>query len=232
MRSTDLEEIRGLPLFRDVAQDNFEKLMRGAYVQNFPPQVELITEGDQCDFLHDLIDGSVEQYARWGDRETTLSVLHPVSSFILAAAIKDAPQLMSARTLEKSRLILLPAIDVRETFEIDHAFARTVVTELANCYRAAVKNTKNLKLRTSIERLANHIIRLQNYKDGAVAFNLDIEKRRLASYLGMTPENLSRSIKVLRDHGVVIDGQDVTIHDIDSLMALAKPTDLIDNPHN
>ncbi|MCF6315791.1 MAG: helix-turn-helix domain-containing protein, partial [Marinosulfonomonas sp.] len=58
------------------------------------------------------------------------------------------------------------------------------------------------------------------------------EKRRLASVLGMTPENLSRAIKSLRPYGVIIDGQTVEITKPDDLKRLAKPTPLIDDPRS
>ena len=210
--------------------ENFETLIRGGYVQTFPPQVELITEGDHSDFLHIVTEGSVELFATWNGRETMMATVRPISTFILAATIRDAPYLMSARTIEKTRLVLLPSMDVRAAFEVDNNFARAVVTELAQCYRAVVKNSKNIKLRTSIERLANYIIRQQHNNGGAAEFELKLEKRRLASFLGMTPENLSRSIKALRPYGVKIDGSRVLIADPEDLKALAKPSPLIDDP--
>lgn len=232
MRITDIPAIRSLPLFHEMAEESFAQLVRGAYVQNFPPHVELIVEGDPCDFLHIVLDGSVELLASWNDRETTMTILREGATFILAAAIRDAPNLMSARTLERSRVIMLPAEDVRHVFETDHAFARAVVLELAYCYRGVIKSVKGLKLRTSIERLANYLLKWRKKTGGADAFTLDIEKRRLASVLGMTPENLSRAIKALRPYGVSIDGQNVEITNPADLKNLAKPTPLIDDPRS
>lgn len=225
----DLPEIRALPLFEDMAQESFDALVRGAYVQTFPPQVELITEGDRSDFLHVVISGSVELFASWNRRNTTMATVRPISTFILAATIKDAPYLMSARTMEKSRVVLIPSMDVRDVFETDSEFARAVVTELAQCYRSVIKNTKNLKLRSSIERLANFLIRGHETNGHALEYDLNLEKRRLASFLGMTSENLSRAIKALRPYGVEIDGQKVRITDLDDLRKLAKPSPLIDD---
>lgn len=229
MRPDDIPAIRSLELFRDMSEDSFQDLIRGAYVQTFPPQVDLITEGDHSDFLHIVLTGSVELYARWNGRDTSMATVRPVSTFILAATIKDAPYLMSARTAEKSRIIMLPSLDVRGVFEEDSGFARAVVTELAQCYRSVVKTTKNLKLRTSIERLANYLLRWHRRNDGALEFELQLEKRRLASFLGMTPENLSRAIKALRPYGVEIDGAQVRITNLADLEKLAKPTPLIDD---
>jgi len=106
------------------------------------------------------------------------------------------------------------------------------VMELAYCYRGVVKSVKGLKLRTSIERLANYLLKWQKKTGGNATFALTIEKRRLASVLGMTPENLSRAIKALRPYGVIIDGQSVEITKPADLHRLAKPTPLIDDPRS
>jgi len=230
LKKSDIPRIRSLPLFCDMEDENFDFLIRGAYLQNFPPQIELISQGESSDFLHIVIEGTVELFAGWNGRDTTMATVRPLGTFILAATIKDAPCLMSARTLKKSRLVLLPSEDVRTVFEKDNAFARAVVAELAQCYRSVIKDAKNLKLRTSIERLANYLLRKQVAKDGVRSFELDIEKRLLASYLGMTAENLSRAIKALQPYGVTIDGALVTITNPDALLGMAKPTPLIDDP--
>ena len=230
MRESDIPEIRRLPLFDGMSDASFEQLTRGAYVQTFPPQVELLHEGDSSDFLHILSEGSVELFARWNRRETTMAIEHPLAVFILAATIRDAPYLMSARTLEKARIILLPSTDVRAVFATDHAFARAVVTELAQSYRQVVKSSKDLRLRSSIERLANYLLRQRAAGSGDCAITLAMEKRRLASILGMTAENLSRAFKSLQAYGVQVDGATVTIGDPTDLIRLAKPTPLIDDP--
>ena len=222
-------EIRALCLFSGMADEHFQSLMRGAYVQNFPPQIELITEGEPSDFLHVVLAGSVDLFSQWNGRDTSLATVRPISTFILAATINNAPYLMSARTLEKSRIVLIPSQDVRAIFDADSTFARAIVTELAQCYRSVVKSQKDLKLRSSLERLANYILRQQKRAGGHAAFDLDFEKRRLASVLGMTPENLSRAFKGLQPYGVTVEGTRITIRDHADLERFARPNPLIDD---
>lgn len=229
MPESDFPDIRSLHLFSEMDDTHFRALLRGAYVQNFPPQIELIDEGDPSDFLHIILSGSVELFSRWNGRETSMATVRPVSTFILAATIKDAPYLMSARTLEKSRIALVPSQDVRAVFDMDGRFARAIVTELAQCYRSVVKNTKDLKLRTSLERLSNYLLRQQGRTGGAAEFELPVEKRRLASLLGMTPENLSRAFKGLKPYGVKVSGNRIAITDQKDLESFAKPSALIDD---
>jgi CRP/FNR family transcriptional activator FtrB len=230
MRDADLEEIRALSLFRDMDEANFAELTRGAYHQSFPPQMTLIEEGATADFLHIVTDGAVELFAKWEERETTMAVVRPVSTFILAACINDAPYLMSARTLVPSRVVMIPGSDLRAAFSRDPAFAIAIVRELACCYRGVVRHAKDLKLRNSKERLANYVLRQSGKLGGVSVYELPLEKRLLASVLAMTPENLSRAFKALREDGVVVDGATVRITDLDRLTRFARASHLIDGP--
>ncbi len=229
MPDAEYRDIRKLDLFSQMADEHFTSLMRGAYVQNFPAQIELTTEGEPSDFLHIVLSGSVDLFSEWNGRDTSMATVRPVSTFILAATIKDAPNLMSARTLEKSRIALIPSQDVRTIFDLDSSFARAIVTELAQCYRSVIKAQKDLKLRTSLERLANYLLRQLKHADGSATFELGFEKRRLASVLGMTPENLSRAFKGLQPYGVAVNGTHITIDDQADLERFAKPNPLIDD---
>jgi CRP/FNR family transcriptional regulator, transcriptional activator FtrB len=230
MRPEDLAEIRQLPLFRNMLQANFAALMQAAYAQRFPSGLTLIHQGERADFLHVVVEGSVELFADWQGRSTTMAVIQPVGTFILAACIRDLPYLMSARTLEPSRLLLVPASDLRSIFRNDAEFAVSIVGELAGAFRSMARHAKNLKLRTSRERIACYLLKQSQLAGGADRFVLQVEKRLVASYLGMTPENLSRTLKALEAEGVLVKGQTVTITNRARLMAACPPDVLIDGP--
>ena len=81
-----------------------------------------------------------------------------------------------------------------------------------------------------MERLANWILAHNEQLGAPGSFKLPIEKRALASLLGMRPENLSRSFGELADLGVTVDGAKVTIRDMAALTKFARPDPLIDGP--
>lgn len=228
MLEKDKDEVRDLRLFRDMAPSSFDKLMQAAYAQEFPARLEMIRQGARANFLHVVTQGSVELYSEWKGRDATMGIIGPVTSFILAACIRDAAHLMSARTLEPSRIVMIPAEDIRSAFREDQAFSISVLDELATDYRRMVRHTKNLKLRNARERLAAYLLVQSNRHSGAAGFTLPYEKRLLAAYLAVTPESLSRSFKALADHGVHVAGSRVTITDFGRLRRLAEPSDLID----
>lgn len=230
MRPEEYPVIRQLPLFADMGDDVFAEMMQAAYLQMFPPQVQLISEGDPADFLYVMVEGCVELFATSNGRETVLQLVRPVSTFILAAVLKDAVYLMSARTSEKSRVLMIPSQNVRAAFESDAPFARSIVVELASCFRAVVKEQKNLKLRSGVERLANMLLRLHREQGASGSLTLPCDKRTLAALLGMTPENLSRAFGTLRSYGVEVNGPGIRLAKLKDLTALAKPSPLIDDP--
>lgn len=231
MRPDDLLRIRELQLFQSMGQESFEGLTNAAYLQHFPPQVELIHEGDPADFLYIVVEGAVELFAKSNGREASMAIVKPVGTFILAAVLKDAVYLMSARTTEKSRVLMIPSENIRTIFKQDDTFARAIVVELASCYRAIVKDHKGLKLRSGVERLANRLIRFRTDQNSNGSIELPYDKRTLASLMGMTPENLSRAFNTLKPYGVRVEGSRIHLEDMESLENLAKVNPLIDDRH-
>jgi CRP/FNR family transcriptional activator FtrB len=228
MRPDEWSTIRTLPLFSEMSEDNFNTLMNAAFLQKFPARVSLIAEGDLPDFLHVVIEGSVELSACHDGHETTLDIIGPVTTFILAAVIRDEPYLKSACTLAPAQILMVPAPTVRDVFDRDAAFARAIVNELAQRYRCIVKALKNEKLRTGAQRLANWILSADARQGHRQQVDLTYDKRIIASNLGMSPENLSRNLSMLADHGIRSSARDIVIEDRSALERFAKPNPLID----
>lgn len=228
VRPAERPEIARLPLFSGMSEAGRDRIFGGSFLQAFPPQLTLFQSGEHPDFLHLLVDGMVELFATGAGRDTTMRIVDPHSSFILAAVVNDIPYLMSARTIEASRILLVPAALVRELIDHDKALMKAVMRELASDYRDVVRSLTDMKLRQSAERLGNLLIQQDRQQGGSGVVDLRAEKRLLASLLGMTPENLSRAFGVLGKHGVTIEGTKVTIADRRALETYSRPDPVID----
>lgn len=229
MRPGERPEIASLPLFREMQDEQRDRIFSGSFLQVFPPQLTLFELGQRPDFLHVLVDGMVELFATGAGRDTTMRIVEPVTSFILAAVVTDMPYLMSARTLAPSRILLVPAALVREVVKQDGALMQATMHELALAYRDMVRALTDMKLRQSTERLGNLLLQLEARQGGTGLVQLKPEKRLLASLLGMTPENLSRAFGVLCQHGIELEGTLVRIKDRAALATLAKPDPVPDD---
>ena len=232
MRTDEIEQMRGLRIFQGVDRKHVDAMLRASFLQRFPQGVELVREGDPADFLHVVIEGKVEVFSAYRERETTVSVLGPGQCFIMAAVVLDRVYLKSARSLTPARILLIPADAVRQCFAHDGAFSRCLASDLAEAYRMVVKELKNQKLRSGLERLANWLLAHQAELGGAQRFDLPFEKKVLASRLGMAPEVLSRSFAALVPYRVKVQGTSIEIRDRDALAGLAKPTVTIDDPRS
>ena len=230
MRAHELLQLKSLPLFSEMTAQSLESLLDAALLQQFPTGVTLIREGDQADFLHVLVEGLVEIYTEQAGGEWGISLINPVSTFILAAVVSDQPYLNSARTLADSRVLLIPARRVREVFDQDVAFARIVARELAFAYRGAIKKLKGYMARSSVERLANWIL-TEAHRDGTPeSVVIPFDRGTLASHIGTTRENLSRNLALLTEHGVRVRGREIVMDRKDLLEAFARPQRFIDDP--
>ena len=230
MRAHELTQLKSLPLFSEMASESLESLLETALLQQFPSGVVLIHEGESADFLHVLVDGLVEIFTEQNGAECGISLINPVSTFILAAVVSDQPYLNSARTLADSRVLLIPAQRVRAIFDQDVAFARIVARELALAYRSSVKKLKGYMARSSVERLANWILTEARRDSAQANIVIPFDRGTLASHIGTTRENLSRSLALLTEHGVRIRGREIVIDRKDQLEAFARPQRLIDDP--
>lgn len=229
MRANDIPRVRALPMFAQVSDDTFKRVTGTAHLQRFPANTQLLLEGDNVDFLYVLLEGQVELQGTWNDKETTLTILRPVSTFIMAAVVLDANALMGARTIERCEILMISGDAIRKNMSEDPVFGMAVARELAGCYRGLVRTIKNHKLRSGAERLANYLLTLRAKTGAADVVHLPHEKRVLAALLGMTPENLSRAFGTLQGYGVEVHGADVRITKLRDLERLAKPDPLIDN---
>jgi CRP/FNR family transcriptional regulator, transcriptional activator FtrB len=234
LRTHELAQLKNLPLFSEMKAESLESLLDAALLQQFPAGVILIHEGEPADFLHVLVDGLVEIYTEQTGSEWGISLINPVSTFILAAVVSDQPYLNSARTLADSGVLLIPAQRVRAVFDQDVAFARIVARELAIAYRSSVKKLKGYMARSSVERLANWILTeaRRDAAQGNIQGNIVVpfDRGTLASHIGTTRENLSRSLALLTEHGVRIRGREIVIDRKELLEAFARPQRFIDDP--
>jgi CRP/FNR family transcriptional activator FtrB len=228
MREIDTDEIQSIRLFAGMANSQLDALMQAASPKCFSEKATLIQEGEDADFLHILLEGSAELFARVHDRQTTITLFRPVRAFFLSAVVAGLPYLVSARTFGPAHILMIPADAVRSAFNQDAAFARAVFCALSHEFSALLAELKSLKLRTSVERLAAWLVRTNARLGENGHFTLPFEKRTLASRLGMTPENLSRNFRVLSNRGVVIRGREVTINDGQRLAKLAGVEPLTD----
>jgi len=222
------EKLRRMTFFKDISESAFSELVSCGLSQKLPPGVTLSEEGTSPVFMYILADGLIELFSTHEDRETILTLVTPGCSYSLGAIISDEPYLESSRTLLSSQIFAFPVADVRRLIESDSSFSHAISGELARSTRRYVRELKNQKLRTALERLAAWILKTDLINGNSGRFRLSFGKRTLASHLGMTPENLSRTFAILKEGSIELNGREITILNRGQLEQIAKLSQVID----
>ncbi len=223
MKPTDRECLARTPFFADVPREICERLAIGAFVQTLPKGTLLFEQGQDAEFLHVLLDGRCGLIGcRPDGGECIVEIMHAGDAFILPAILLELPYLMGARVLETSRIAMIPAETLRRALDKEPALMRASALQLARYWRVLVRQIKDLKLRSTSERVGAHLSALCADRDeGPAVLHIEDEYRAVASRLGMTPETWSRSLRQLDSVGVRTDGRRIEISDVARLRDFA-----------
>ena len=229
MQPEDYGKLREVAIFSELSEPTLAALTKGAFLQRFPSQTILFRQGDLPDFLYLLLEGSVQFTGTAPDsRETVVEILKPVDAFMPAAVLTNTPYLVSAKVVHPARILMIPAAMVQRTITQDAQLSLAMLASISRQYRALLRQVKDLKLRTSTQRLGCYLLALaeENGADGSV--ELPHDKRLIAARLGMTPESLSRAFSSLRNMGVEVHGHRIRLNDVGKLRQYCMPDRLID----
>lgn len=221
LSKNEADRARSIHLFDKVTDACLPTLLKSASIRFFPGRVVLFKEGDRANALYTLMHGSVELFSEPNCRRSTIAIIRSAKPFVLTS-LADEINPMAARTLERSELLLVPLKAIHELIDMDPSFARAIMYELAGELRELIKHFKNQRLRTTVERLAEWMLRSDQDAGGTGHFVIPYGKRVLASHLGMAPENLSRNLASLAPLGVAVRGRHVSLSDRAALAQFAR----------
>ncbi len=223
--------LAGLSLLSGIDDRVRRRLLAVSELRKLNARTLVFSEGTEAEHLHVLVSGRAELFGTAAGKEAVIGLLKAGDSFILAAVVKNAMTLMSARTIENSEVLYVPAETFRWAMHNDPILAVKVSLELGSGFRSMVKQLRDHKLRTSKQRLAAYLVRLARGEDRKGVIELPVNKRVLASLLGMEPESLSRAFVELRPLGVEMRRQHVRIRDLLRIEELASCDWAVDDPH-
>lgn len=217
--SSVLEQVAAL---RDVGRATLDRLASGAFLQPFPADIAIQQQDVRPDFLHILVSGTVEVLRDEGDALATVDVVTAGGVFVASSVVADSPTLVSAVTLAPSVIAFIPAFRVREAVVADPLFGLALLRILASDVHERDRDLAEMKALTAGQRLGRWMLREQD-RVGLPRFPIPYTKRVLATLLGMSPENLSRSALSLAAHGAHFRGRIVEITDALALDLYARP---------
>jgi CRP/FNR family transcriptional regulator, transcriptional activator FtrB len=236
VKQAEQSELFALPLFEHLPVTALAELAEQSFVHSEPAEAVLFQQGDNALFLHVILSGKVALFAtasnsrgpaRSAQREAIVEIFAAGEVVIAPAVLLELPYLLSARVIDAARIAFLPAPAIRDLLYKNAGFAREAALMLARHWRLLARQLKDQKLRSAPQRLGRYLLTLADgTRSGRVELELPFDRRTLASWLGMSPENLSRSIAQLNEVGVHLRGRRASVDSLDRLHAYCLDDDL------
>ena len=223
--------LRVSPIFAGLSTELLQQLAAMTELNEAAAGGELCRQGALAAHLHILLAGQITLSGTSPDgAAAVVDILGPPGHFVLAAVLTQLPYLMTARALTAVQLLRLDAAALRALLALEPALALSLLQNQALDCRAMVRQVRDLKLRSTAQRLGCYLLaQVTDPLARSAAFRLPFEKGLLAGRLGCRQENLSRAFAVLRTVGVETSGTRVWLHDIARLQNYAAPDELADS---
>lgn len=201
------------PWLACVPQPTLDRLAAQAVLHRIPAGSIVFEQAETPAFALFLASGSVALLGVRGRTETFVELIRPVDLLLPAAVLNRQPYLLRAKVLAEARLLMVQADAFRDAVASDHALCLAVMACQAAQFRRQVKQAKNVRLRSALERVGCYLLRLAGDAPSGTEVRLPLEKWLIASELGMTRETFSRTLSGMEAHGIRVEGDMVALDD-------------------
>ena len=205
--------IQTLPVFSKLDEKDLAKLLKHADILNYEKGKLLFMQGETLSRYYLILEGWVKLYksTEAGD-EAVLQMLSSGDSLMEAAVFLNIPSLVSAQVVQNAKLLSLPAPIMRQSLADNKKLALNMIGGLSMRSQGLIRQIEHSRLKTATERVGWFLLKLGMEQNGgkANAITLPYDKSTIASYLDMTPETFSRTLKRFKNKGFRIQNDKVT----------------------
>jgi len=223
-RNNILQHISSVPLFSGFSSAQRERLAKIALVRSYAGGQAVFSEGERAGGLYIVLEGRVKIYKLSPEgKEQILHLAGPGETVGEGALFSGTAFPAYAEAFEASRLLFVGRESLIGLIGDDPSFAMAMLGVLSMRLRRFVRVIEGLSLREAPGRLASYLLFLEAQQPDRDMVALDMSKGNLASFLGTTPETLSRIIARMEEAALIKGhGARIKIENRKGLEALAE----------
>lgn len=206
-----------VPIFSNLSYEEMMEVARITTEKTYEKGEMIYMAGDKGEKLYVIHTGKVKvtRFTESG-KEQVIRVLGPGEFMGELSLFSPLPLTDNGETLSKTRVCMIDGEKLKELMKKYPTIAFKVMEELSSRLDKAEDLIENISLHGVEKRLASTLIRMANEK-GEISLNMS--KRDLASYIGMSQETLSRKLTAFQDMGIIklIGHRRIILLDMDAL---------------
>jgi CRP-like cAMP-binding protein len=228
---TDPEVLAASEILREIAPEVIATLLaeRADCQLRLTPGSVFVKAGQVKSGLYLIADGTIELFVTDANgKENVLDFARNGGTLAEETLFNERPLQYSARSLTPATLLFLPGDVVSEWIAAYPAFARRLMSLVAERINYLDKDMFTFRTKRATARLVCYILCHFNHApktaDGSYSLHIEIPHNKLASRLGLSASQVSRSLRELQERGLIVaEAQGYFIPDVPALSKYVCP---------
>jgi CRP-like cAMP-binding protein len=210
--------------FEKVDSNELEMVCSSKIEYQFKKGDTIIREGD---FINDFIylkSGLVKLTRQTSNgKEQILSFAKPFDFVSLLSVFSSKRYNYSVIALDDTSICLLALADVKKTIHENGDFAMNLMVKLSEATDMIILDNLEIRRKHLKGRVAHVLIYFSEYIYKSNMIQLPVSRREIAEYIGMTTENVIRTLSEFKKDGIIRTfGKDIDIVDLVRLRSISE----------
>lgn len=214
-----------VPIFNHLEEEQMEEIMGVTKPFSFKKGEIIYRAGDTSDSLYIVSKGKIRIYrlSEFG-KEQLVRILTPGDFTGELALFRESIHEAYAETMSETSVCTISSSDLQEFLLKYPTISLKILSEFSNRLETSEKQTTRFATEKVETRLALYLTECLEGEEGSTELVLPMSKKDLASYLGTSPETISRKLTDLENDGYIKqnEGRRIQILDLDGLLLYIK----------
>lgn len=210
-----------VPIFNHLDQEQMAEIMKATRPVSYKRGEAVYREGDQSDSLYIVSKGKIKIYRlSESGREQLVRILLPGDFTGELALFRESIHESYAEAMSDTDVCMITRADLQEFLMKYPSISIRILSEFSNRLATSEKQTTRFATESVETRLALFLTECMEDENGPMEITLPMSRKDLASYLGTTPETISRKLADLEQEGLIrqLAGRKIKILDFDGLL--------------
>lgn len=212
-----------VPIFNHLEKEQMDEIMAVTHSVLYKKGENIYCAGDRSDSLYIVSEGRVRIYRlSESGKEQLLRILHPGDFTGELALFSETMHEAYADAMEETSVCTVKRSDLKDILLKYPSISLKVLSEFSRRLEQSEKQTTRFATEKVETRIALFLAECIDAKSQSNEFMLPMSKKDLASYLGTTPETISRKLYELEDAGYIKQkaNRKIEIMDLDGLLLI------------
>ena len=218
----DLCELRSL-FFNNVSKTELESLCNLKVERKYPRGEQIVEEGAEITDFNYLKSGLVKLYRSSNEREQIITIAKPFDFISLLSVFSDSRYKYSVSAIEDSVICSINITEVKNLVKTNGTFALELLEKMNKIADNIIIESLDIRRKHLRGRIAHILLYFAGYIYNTHEFELPVSRKEIAEYIGMTTENVIRTLSEFRKDKIIkINGKIIEIINRDTLEMISQ----------